>query len=204
MIRITPTQPNWLELTTDTLRAGKIVLHPTDTAYGLAVDALNEEAVNRLNQLCKRHNKPYILLVRDLEQANKYAEVDKLAEKLIRQFWPGALTLVLKKRVGVPNVVTGGRSTVALRQPDHPVIKQLSSIYPHPYTSTSANPTGGKTPYTPDEALAQFPPNSINLVIDIGRLNEKPTSTILDLTQEQPQILRRGAITEELLYRYLN
>lgn len=200
---ITPDTPNWTEHTIDILDQGGIVLHPTDTAYGLAVDALNPTAIEKLNQLCQRDDKPYIMVVRDKQHATKYVQLSDLAHQLIDEFFPGALTLVLPKTSLVPGLLTINSPTVAIRQPKHPITHAISVSYPHPYTSTSANIAGGSTPYTVQDALDQLNESFIDLVIDIGELPFTHTSTVLDLTQTPPKILRQGAIPTTRIARYV-
>ncbi len=194
MLKVTLDNPNWLQLAYETLDTGGIVLHPTSTSYGLAVDALNEDAVERLNNICNRHDKPYIVLVKDIEDAKKYAHVNKTAKKLMEKYWPGPLTIVLNKKDSILDIVTAGQETIALRQDSHEVTKAISNAYARPYTSTSANPSGGKTPYSIEEALEQFDEGDIDLVIDVGELPPTTPSTIVDCSSTKPKILRTGAI----------
>lgn len=195
MQTITVNTPNWVQIACDTLKRGGIVLHPTSTAYGLAVDATSIKGANKLNRICNRVNKPYIVLVGGIEMAKQYGEVSDLAEKLMQKFWPGPLTLVLKKINPSINPVRFDSPHVALRHDNHEVTLALSATYPVPYTSTSANPSGEPTPYSVKEALDQFTENDIDLVIDYGTLPITPTSTIVDCTIHPLQIIRQGVVT---------
>jgi len=230
MITLPDTTTDWQKLAAQTIASGGIVLHPTDTAYGLAVDATNAEAIRKVFALKKRKDKPLIIVVRDIEQAAEYThlttkskrlmprssvgwemssetksegvyvELDDTARLLAQQFWPGALTLVLPKKEVVPNDLTSGSPKVGIRQPNHPVTQALSRVFPRPYTSTSANLSGGPTPYTVPDALAQLDEELIDLVIDAGPLPVRPTSTVVDPTTNPPQILREGGVkTSDIL-----
>ena len=191
---ITIDQPDWLEEAVETLRAGGIVLLPTDTAYGLAVDATNVAAITRVYELKKRDQKPLIIVIRDAQHADEHVELNDVARRLMQYFFPGPLTLVLPKKEHLPHELTGGRPTVGIRQPDSIVTRQISVAFDRPYTSTSANLSGGPTPYSVDDALAQLDHTLIDLVIDAGPLPKRPTSTVVDLTVTPPQILRKGPI----------
>lgn len=200
---IIPKKPNWDKIAVEVLVQGGVVVHPTDTAYGLAVDATNEAAIQKIFELKKRKGKPLIMVVRDQKQAREYVDLNPLAEKLMQKFFPGALALVLPKKETVPALLTGGLDKVGIRQPDHPVISKLSAVFPKPYTSTSANLSEGPTPYSVEEVLAQLDPQQIDLIIDAGLLPRRPTSTVVDLTCVPPQILREGVIAAEEILRVI-
>ncbi len=194
MQTITTKTPHWIEITCETLGSGGVVLHPTSTAYGLAVDATSTKGADKLNRICNRTAKPYIVLVNGIEMARQYGEVNDMAKKLIKKYWPGPLTLVLKKINPAINPVRFDSPFVALRHDNHEVTLALAQAYPVPYTSTSANPSGGPTPYNIKEALDQFKTGDIDLIIDGGDLPRTLTSTIVDCTGEQLVITREGAI----------
>ncbi len=194
MQTITTKTPNWTQIACNTLAGGGIVLHPTSTAYGLAVDATSTQGAEKLNRICNRTTKPYIILVNGINMAKQYGEVNKMAEKLIKKYWPGPLTIVINKTNPTINPVRFDSPHVALRHDNHEVTLALSASYPVPYTSTSANPSGGPTPYSVKEALDQFKVDDIDLVIDYGTLPFTPTSTIVDCTGKQLVITREGAI----------
>lgn len=194
---VSQSDPDAIAQACDILDMGGIVLHPTSTAYGLAVDATNEDAVDRLNNVCMRTTKPYkpyIVIVNGIEMARQLGEIDKLTEELMLRYWPGPLTLILKKTSNIIDPARFGSTEVAIRHDSHAITQALSTIYPNPYTSTSANPSGGPTPYSVDEALSQFKEGDIDLVIDAGKLPLTPASTIVDCTKEELVVVRQGAV----------
>jgi L-threonylcarbamoyladenylate synthase len=200
---VSPTDRNWLEESVNILKEGGIILHPTDTVYGLAVDATNENAIKKLFELKQRPAKAVIMVVRDLIQAEEYVEINNDARTLAEKFWPGALTLVLPKKKTVPDILSAGLANIGIRIPDHPVTNSLSAAYENPYTSTSANLSGGPTSYKIEDALPQLDINLIDLVINAGPLPEVPPSMVIDLTTDLPRILRQGSISETAIRRAL-
>jgi len=182
------------------LKQGGVVAFPTDTVYGLGAWANLHQAVARVYQVKERpRNMALPLLLAHTSQISEVAEpVPPLAWLLARSFLPGALTIVLHKSNSVPDIITGGGSTVAVRIPAHPVPVALAEGLGAPIVGTSANLSGRPSPLTADEVYAQFG-DKIDLVIDGGRCPGGRESTIVDVTGETPVILREGAIsTEEL------
>ncbi|MEK7613733.1 MAG: L-threonylcarbamoyladenylate synthase [Patescibacteria group bacterium] len=176
----------------------KIVLYPTDTLYGLGVDATNPEAVLRLQDLKGRgEEKPISIVVSDLAMMKNYAIVTPLAERLITQFLPGKLTLVLCSKPGfqTPGVV-GADGSVGIRIPNHPTPLRLVRELGKPITATSANVSGMVPESTPQKILAQFKEKAswITEVFDEGALPENDASTVVDARGDKPVILREGAI----------
>ena len=199
---VTPNTKHWAQIAAEVLTNGGIVLHPTDTAYGLAVDATNEIALQKLITLKQRGYKPMILVVRNLSHARKYVYLNKRAIFLAGKYFPGALTLLVHKRKIIPNLVTAGLPNVGIRQPNHRVITKLSKLVEFPYTSTSANVSGNSTTYNIKDALDQLDTNQIDLVIDAGELPFRPTSTVVDTTSRKLAILREGAIANQGILDY--
>lgn len=180
-----------------------IYLYPTDTTYGLGVDATDPEAVFRLFELKGRNeNKPISIVVSDLEMAERYAYVTPLAKKLAEKFLPGKLTLVLPAKDTLLNAITAGTSTVGIRIPNHPVPIRLVQELGKPITATSANVANQPTESSPEKILAQFGERAgmITEVIDEGELPESLPSTVVDARGDTPVILREGAITARELY----
>lgn len=199
MTIVTPSQPGWDAFAVEVLQKGGIVLHPTDTAYGLAADIHHVRAIEKIYAVKKRDHKPLIIVVKDIEQAKNYVELITAAEILADNFFPGALTLVLNKKDSVHDLISGFRPTVGIRQPNSPITAQLSELLDSPYTSTSANLSGGPTPYSVEDALSQLDHTLIDLAIDVGPLPVRPTSTVIDLTVEPLEILREGPISKQQL-----
>ncbi len=188
----------------ETLRAGGLVAYPTDTLYGLGADALNEAAVERVFEAKGRpQGMPLPLLIADAAQLAAVAEsVPGVALRLAEAFWPGGLTLVLPVSSAVPPLVTARGWKVAVRLPDHPVPRALAEGLGRPITGTSANRSGGPEPRTADgvrEALG----DAVDVVLDAGPSPAGRSSTVLDVTTEQPRILRLGAVSQEEIERAL-
>ena len=182
------------------LRRGGIVAFPTDTVYGLGACISIHQAVERVYQVKKRPRDMALpLLLADASQVTEVAEpVPPIAWHLIDCFLPGALTIVLHKSKSVPDIVTAGGTTVAIRIPAHPVPVTLSKGLGTPIVGTSANLSGRPSPLTADEVYSQFG-NKIDLVIDGGRCSGSRESTIVDVTEETPVVLREGVISREEL-----
>ncbi len=184
------------------LKQGGIVAFPTDTVYGLGASANLHSAVERVYQIKKRpRNMALPLLLADISQIDEIAEsVPPVAWLLARSFWPGALTMILPRSRAVPDIITAGGKTVALRIPAHPIPLALIEGLEAPVVGTSANLSGKPSPLTADEVRSQFG-NNIDLVIDGGRCPGGRESTIVDVSGEQPVVLREGAISREELRR---
>ena len=179
-----------------TLRAGGIVLYPTDTVYGLGADAGNEEALASLARLKGRPDgKPFLLAVAYMDMAARYGYFTPLAQELANEYWPGALTLVLDaERPLSPFVSKDG--SIALRAPAHPFCAALSRAFGAAYTSTSANPAGKEPGLDPDAIIATLGSAvDIALVIDGGMLMSSQGSTIVDARGGEPHILRQGSLS---------
>jgi len=182
------------------LRQGGIVAYPTDTVYGLGAGADLPHAVERIYEIKERpRNMPLPLLLADTSQITRVAEpVPLIAWLFIHNFLPGALTIVLPKSSSVPDIITGGGKTVAVRIPAHPVPIALIKGLGTPIVGTSANLSGQPSPLTADEVYSQLG-DKIDLIIDGGRCSGGKESTIVDVTGEIPVVLREGAISREEL-----
>lgn len=182
------------------LKGGGVVAFPTDTVYGLGACVGDRQAVERVYELKKRPLTVALpLLLADTTQISEVAaNVSQIAWLLIRRFLPGALTLVLPKSDTLPDIITAGSRTVAVRIPAHPVPIALSEGIGAPIVGTSANLSGKPSALTAGEVYSQFG-DRIDLVVDGGRCPGGKESTIVDLTGEKPVILREGAITREEL-----
>lgn len=186
------------------LGAGGVLAYPTETLYGLGVDAFREDALEKLFVLKGRPgNMPVSVLVRDSEMMLEVVrEVPGPARVLLDAFLPGPLTLVLPARPGLPERVTAGSGKVGVRISPHPVVALLFQAYPRPITSTSANPSGLPAARTAAEAAAYFP-SGLDLVLDGGPSTAGVGSTVVDLTGSTPRILREGAISRDEIGRVL-
>ncbi|MBI4312378.1 MAG: threonylcarbamoyl-AMP synthase [Chloroflexi bacterium] len=182
------------------LREGRVVAYPTDTLYGLGADFACLPAVQRVLEIKGRPQEMGMpLLLSDFSQLPIVAEgLSEAALLLAERFWPGALTLVVRRSARVPDMVTGGRDTVAVRAPAHPVPIALASGLGRPITGTSANNTGQPPATTAQEVVRQLD-KRVDLVIDGGPLPIGLASTIVDATGEPLKVLRLGAISLEAL-----
>ncbi len=185
------------------LRRGGVVAYPTDTLYGLGAHGLNEMAVREVFRIKGRQEaSPVPLLLADVSDVLRVAaEAPPLAWVLARRFWPGALTLVVPRGPAVPDSVTGGGETVAVRVPRHPVPREIARRLGAPITGTSANSSGAPGA-TSAEAVWAAVGERVDMVIDCGPCPGGAGSTVLDLTGELPRIVRQGPVSLESL-RYV-
>jgi L-threonylcarbamoyladenylate synthase len=182
------------------LRAGGLVAFPTETVYGLGADALNAEAVKRIFAAKGRPaSDPLIVHVDNLDALRKLVRsVPEPVAALASRFWPGPLTLVLPRSAAVPDEVTAGLDTVAVRIPSHPVARRLLAAARIAVAAPSANLFSRPSPTRPEHVLEDLD-NRIDLVIDGGPTPVGVESTVLDLSSAEPTILRPGAVTLEML-----
>lgn len=186
------------------IRAGELVAFPTETVYGLGADALRPEASAKIYEAKGRpSDNPLIVHIADFGQLAQIAgELPPLAKILADAFWPGPLTMVVWKNERVPLETTGGLSTVAVRMPDHPVALRLIEESGCMIAAPSANISGRPSP-TEAGHVALDMDGKIPLILDGGAVGIGIESTIIDLTEETPLILRPGYITKEMLERAL-
>jgi len=181
------------------IRNGDLVAFPTETVYGLGADAENSRAVARLFEIKARPRiDPVIVHVADIDTAMRYGTFPNSALRLMRQFWPGPLTLIVKKKSTVPDIVTAGLDTVAIRVPRHPAALALIREAGCGIAAPSANLFGYVSP-TEARHVAEQLANSIQMILDGGPCMVGVESTILSLTGPNPCILRAGGIPVEEL-----
>lgn len=182
------------------LQQGKTVVYSTDTCYGLACDATNKKALERIYKIKTRgFNKPIHIVIPSLAYAKKIVEWNRPALALAKKFWPGAITLVLPvaakavylKRLGA------GTGTVGLRMPDNLIALDLAAELGVPITATSANRSGGSDGYSIRDVIAQFKEQNYkpDIVLDAGRLPNRQPSTVVRVSDDLIKILRPGPIT---------
>jgi len=178
------------------LRAGGMIVYPTDTAYGLGVDALNEDAIGKIFIVKKRVQKALPVIVANLTMLKTIAEVNPLGLKLAKKYWPGPLTIIFKKKPSVPLSLTLGMDTIGVKIPKSPVALEILKAFGRPLTSTSANISGTANNYTVDDVLKQFRDQESrpDLVLDGGALDEIPVSTVVDTTKGSTRVLRKGPV----------
>ena len=185
------------------IKAGELVAFPTETVYGLGANGFDESACKKIYEVKNRPPiKPLSLMVADFDMINKIADVTPLAEKLIKKFLPGPLTLILPKREIVPDFVTADQKTVGIRMPDNEIALTLIKAADCPIAAPSANISGEESPTTAEEVLKSFN-KKIPLILDGGTCKFKISSTIIDLSGECPIIRREGAIDKKILYKVI-
>ncbi len=194
------TDPRALGYAVAELRAGRVVAFPTETVYGLGANALDEHAVAEVFAIKNRPwFDPLIVHLPHREAAAWYAtELDSRARALMERFWPGPLTLVVKKRPVIPDLVTAGLDTVALRVPAHPVALALLQAVKVPIAAPSANPFGYVSPTTALH-VQELLGNAIDVILDGGPCPVGVESTVCALTEETAVILRPGGVTVEAI-----
>lgn len=186
------------------LRAGDIVGMPTETVYGLAADALNPEAVNKIFAAKGRPaDHPLIVHLPSAEHLPRWAaSIPKDAIALARAFWPGPLTLILQRAAEVPDEVTGGQDTVGLRVPSHSIALALLQVFGSGIAAPSANRFGRISPTTAAHVAHELG-ERVEMILDGGPCQVGIESTILDLSRDEPEILRPGAITADDIARVI-
>ena len=177
------------------LRDGGLVCYPTDTVYGIGAAAGDDAAVRRLFAVKGRSpDKPLPLLLADVSDAARVAEVTPLAKALAGRFWPGALTIVMRKAVSYRSLALAGGDTVALRVPDHGLVRSIVRALGEPITGTSANRSGTRAPISAAEVAFQMG-ERVELIIDGEQSRTRLESTVIDITREKPEIVREGAVS---------
>jgi len=184
----------------DLLRAGQVVGIPTETVYGLAANALDADAVLRIFEAKGRpQDNPLIIHISELDQLEGLAEdISPAVYQMAEHFWPGPLTMVVKKKAIVPDRTSAGLDTVGIRMPSHPVARAIIDAAGVPLAAPSANTSGKPSPTTARAVLDDMN-GKIPAILDGGACTVGVESTVVDMTGEYPQILRPGAITEEMI-----
>lgn len=187
-----------ISISIELLNQNKLVAIPTETVYGLAANALNENAVLSIFTAKQRpHFDPLIIHLANIEQVSDYAYLeDERLIKLAKIFWPGPLTLLLPKKNNIPNIVTSGLNKVAVRIPNHPLTLQLLKSLSFPLAAPSANPFGYVSPTNAEHVKKQLG-NKIDYILDGGDCKIGLESTILGIEEEAICIYRLGGLTIE-------
>ena len=189
------------------LRSGSLVAFPTETVYGLGADASDAKAVERIYQVKGRpKDHPLIVHVANMQAIEDWVEdVPDFAISLARDFWPGPMTLILKRSALAEDFITGGQETVGLRVPNHPIalalLHEFQKLGGKGIAAPSANRFGHVSPTSADAVISELAKylTSVDLILDGGLSLVGVESTIIDCTSELPKILRPGAITEEMI-----
>ena len=180
------------------IRKGKIVIFPTETVYGIGTNGLDENAVKKLFEVKQRPlNKPITLLVSNKEMIELVAkDITEIEYKIMEKFFPGPLTIILKKKDIVPNIVTAGQDTVGIRMPGEEIARKLVELANVPIAAPSANITGKPSGTNLQEIMKDFE-GKVDFAIDGGDSELGIGSTIVQVIDGRPQILRQGSITLE-------
>ena len=194
----------FLETAVDWILEGKLIGFPTDSVYGLGGDPLNLQLVERLYKIKFRdRSKGFLLLVADMEEASKIAEFNDIAQKLAKHFWPGQLTLILKRKEPniIPLEVTASQDTIGLRVPENKIILTILQRLKEKgrfggIIGTSANYSGESPSISGAEVAKKFL-GTIDYILDTGKTDSQIATTIIDCTSDDLRILRIGKITEE-------
>ncbi len=186
------------------LRGGGIIAFPTDTVYGLGADMSNCKAVKRIYEVKNRpKDMSFPLLISNISQLKKLTEeIPEMAFIMAKYFWPGGLTLIMRKANTLPEYISS-QSTVAVRIPRHPIPLALIKYLGKPIIGTSANISGGQSALTADEVRRQLG-NKVDLILDGGETPGGNESTIIDITGVEPVVLRQGIIPQGDIERVIN
>jgi L-threonylcarbamoyladenylate synthase len=195
-----PPQAGSLTEAIDALAAGELVVYPTETFYGIGADALSPAALGRLFAAKQRESgKPVALIAADGPMAFSLARrTPALAQRLADSFWPGALTLVIAARDGLPPELLGAGGGVGVRVSSHPTARALSAGLGRPITATSANRAGEPAARTLDEARAALG-TKVKVYLEGGRLDVSAPSTVVAVAEDDWKVLREGSISRSQL-----
>lgn len=182
------------------LQKGEVVAFPTETVYGLGADGMHAESSKKIYKAKGRpSDNPLILHIAEFEQLSRIAcDISDNAWKIMKAFWPGPMTIILKKKPEVPKETTGGLDTVAIRMPNHPVARELILKADLPIAAPSANRSGRPSPTLARHVMEDMN-GRIPMILDGGKVGIGIESTIIDMTGEKPVILRPGYITPEMI-----
>ena len=174
--------PRTLNKAFSVLKKGGVVIYPTDTVYGFLADASNKKAVKKIYKIKKRlKSKPLPLFVKDLKMAKELAEMDARQEKILRKFWPGKYTFVLKKRKPGKKLYGVDKRTIAIRVPKYAFLNKLLKKFDNPLVQTSVNISGQEILRDSKDIIKIFRGSNI-LIINAGKIKKSKPSHIVDLT----------------------
>jgi L-threonylcarbamoyladenylate synthase len=181
------------------LRAGQVIAFPTDTAYGLAVDPMNDLAIERIFRIKGRaETKPILLIVNSVAMARTVSEPPPVFYEVADEFWPGPLTLIVPSAAVLSDKLTARTGTIGLRWPAAPLATTLAGHFGKPITATSANRSGLPSAISAEEVQSQLG-ESVDALIDGGTLTDRGGSSLLDLTKDPPVLLREGPVSFDRL-----
>lgn len=198
IIRVDSTDARAPRRALDMLRDGAVVAFPTDTVYGVGCRIDHEGAVRRIFELKGRGmSDPLPVLLADPDDLDVYGrDMTSAARRLAREYWPGALTIVVRRSEAVPPLVTGGQDTVGLRVPNHPLVRALIRQLGVPMVGTSANRHAGPVPRSAQQVAFDLG-DTVDLILDGGRSPGGRESTVVDATGGSVRVVREGAVSIE-------
>jgi len=192
-----------LQKSEEALDSGDLIVYPTDTVYGLGADATSDEGVKKVYEAKSRpEENPISVIVDSLSMAERVASLDANEKKVIRKMFPGPLTIVSDSNSYVSDLLSGNTGKIGIRIPDHALVIDLVSRLGIPMTTTSANISGGKTPKSPEEVIDQVG-DSVEIVIDDGKLDESDPSTVFAIEDSNVKIIREGPISKSTIQEVL-
>ncbi len=192
-----------LDTVTGVLKQDGMIVYPTETFYGLGVNAVSPDAIQKIYVVKGRDkDKPLSVVISEQEMLSALvAEIPVSFEALAKNFWPGPLTMVFKASLNIPPELVGSTGTIGIRLPAVPWIWTLIDLTRFPLTATSANLSGEKETADPDTVIRTFA-GKVELILDAGETPGSLPSTVLDLTGETPRVLREGVIPVTELRRF--
>jgi len=201
IIKVNNNTPDIINKAIKILNNGGTIIYPTETCYGIGVDATNTQALKKLLTYKKfRGSKPISVAMSDKQMASKYVEINEMGENIYNNYLPGPITVISISKGILPPPVVSQQGTIGVRIPDYQLLLDLIKEYGKPITATSANMSYKPAPYSIDKLIQNLPKKSldmIDLIIDAGELPQNPPSTVLDTTLNTLSILREGKLKFE-------
>lgn len=174
------------------LKNGGVVMHPTETCYGLAVDVFSENALRKLYEVKEMSfDKPVSILVDSLEMAQQYGDFSEKALKCAEKYWPGPLSIIVPRKNNLPNFLNPGQDFISFRYSSYTFCNEMVKNFGRPVSTTSANKTGEPQFYLPKEL------SGVDLIVDGGEIPENKPSTIVKFDGDRLEILRQGDVRVE-------
>jgi L-threonylcarbamoyladenylate synthase len=204
-IRPANPEPDLIREAARVIRDGGVILFPTTCLYGIGADALNFSAVERVFAIKHRpYDKPILVLIRGIEELNKLVlEVPPAAKRLMDRFWPGRVTIVFKGKDTLPDRLTAGTGKIGVRLPGHPVAAALLNELKRPITGTSANISGDVGCWRISDLPCGIV-EEVDLLLDAGTLKGGTGSTVVDVTEDPPKILREGEVPKKEIFAVIS
>lgn len=182
------------------LRLGGVIVYPTDSVYGIACHALNPKAVSRVRDIKGRDRDKPLQVEVSMDFAGRYAQLDETAAKVIKAFWPGAVSLIVRKKPSMPDFIS--KDTICLSCQANKVSRRISALFGKPFVTTSANTAGEKPPCSLEE-LSDSIASAVDFILDGGPTKYGMPNTIIDLTVKPARILRDGPVKKQQIREIL-